>query len=60
MIAAIIRFCVRERLVVLLLTAGVVVYGVLCTRQVPIDAIPNVGENQLIVFAKWPGRSPKG
>ena len=26
---------------------------------VPIDAIPNVGENQVIVFTEWPGRSPK-
>ena len=25
----------------------------------PIDAIPNVGENQVIVFTAWPGRSPK-
>jgi hypothetical protein len=25
----------------------------------PIDAIPNVGENQVIVFTEWPGRSPK-
>ncbi|MBT8467597.1 MAG: efflux RND transporter permease subunit, partial [Deltaproteobacteria bacterium] len=27
--------------------------------QVPVDAIPDIGENQQIVFTKWPGRSPR-
>jgi Cu(I)/Ag(I) efflux system membrane protein CusA/SilA len=58
-IQAIIRFCVKERIIVLLLTTVVIVYGWYCTRHVPIDAIPNVGENQVIVFTAWPGRSPK-
>lgn len=59
MLQSIIQFCVRERLVVLLLTTIVVVAGWYCTEEVPIDAIPNVGENQVIVFTPWPGRSPK-
>ena len=29
------------------------------TQNVPLDAIPNVGENQVIVLTEWPGRSPK-
>ena len=37
----------------------VVAFGWYCTRTVPIDAIPNVGENQVIVLTSWPGRSPK-
>jgi len=59
MLRSIIHFCTRERIVVLLLTAVVVAYGWYCTTTVPIDAIPNVGENQVIVFTEWPGRSPK-
>jgi Cu(I)/Ag(I) efflux system membrane protein CusA/SilA len=54
-----VRFCTRERVVVLLLATLVVVYGWYCAEQVPVDAIPNVGENQVIVFTAWPGRSPK-
>ncbi len=46
-------------MVVLLLTAAAVAYGIYSYHQVPIDAIPNVGENQVIVFTAWPGRSPK-
>ncbi|MCA9120747.1 MAG: efflux RND transporter permease subunit [Planctomycetaceae bacterium] len=59
MIRPIITFCVRERLVVILLIAVLIGYGWYCTQTVPIDAIPNVGENQVIVLTAWPGRSPK-
>ncbi|MDG2384584.1 MAG: efflux RND transporter permease subunit [Pirellulaceae bacterium] len=59
MIRQVISFCTRERVIVLLLTAVVIAYGSYCALQVPIDAIPNVGENQVIVFTAWPGRSPK-
>lgn len=59
MLRALIRFSVREPLIVLLATIGVVAYGWHCTQTVPIDAIPNVDENQVIVFSAWPGRSPK-
>lgn len=46
-------------MIVLLLTAIAMVYGWRCTQTVPIDAIPNIGENQVIVLTPWPGRSPK-
>ncbi|MEO2035976.1 MAG: efflux RND transporter permease subunit [Planctomycetaceae bacterium] len=59
MLMSIIQFCTRERLVVLLLTVAVIAFGIYSTREVPIDAIPNIGENQVIVFTAWPGRSPK-
>lgn len=59
MLRPLITFCVRERLVVILLTAALMAYGWYCTQTVPIDAIPNIGENQVIVLTAWPGRSPK-
>ena len=59
MLTTVIRFCTRERLVVLLLTAVMIAYGIHSTLNVPIDAIPNIGENQVIVLTAWPGRSPK-
>ncbi len=33
--------------------------GILPSDPVPVDAIPDIGENQQIVFTKWPGRSPQ-
>ncbi len=59
MIRAILRFCINERLIVLLLALVVAAYGWFSMQQVPVDAIPNVGENQVIVYTPWPGRSPK-
>ena len=59
MIRSLAEFCVRERLVVILLTAAAVGFGWYAFRQVPIDAIPNVSENQVIVLTDWPGRSPR-
>ena len=59
MIQAILRFSLHERIVVLLLSIGIVGYGWYCIQNVPLDAIPNVGDNQVIVLTEWPGRSPK-
>lgn len=59
MIRSVVDFCVRERLVVFIITAAVLAYGWHSFREVPIDAIPNVSENQVIVLTDWPGRSPR-
>ncbi|MFB3105736.1 MAG: efflux RND transporter permease subunit, partial [Pseudomonadales bacterium] len=59
MIGKILDFCIRERLLILIASVAVVAYGWYSTKQVPLDAIPNVSENQVIVFTEWMGRSPK-
>lgn len=59
MISKLIDFCLRERLVVLALVVAAILYGWYSTHHVPLDAIPDVSENQVIVLAEWLGRSPK-
>ena len=59
MIHKMLEFCIRERLIVLLGSVALFIYGWHSTQTVPLDAIPNVGENQVIVLTSWPGRSPK-
>ncbi len=59
MLNLLIRFCVKEPWLVVMLTIGLSVGGWFAFKAVPIDAIPNVGENQVIVLTPWPGRSPK-
>ena len=59
MIKGLLDFCLRERLLVFLGCIAVVGYGWYSTDNVPLDAIPNVGENQVIVLSQWLGRSPK-
>ncbi len=59
MLRAAIDFCVRQPMLTLIGAVIVAAVGGYCALTVPIDAIPNVGENQVIVFTEWPGRSPK-
>ncbi len=65
-----IRFCLEKKLIVFLVLAGVVGWGALVApfswelgslprAPVSVDAIPDIGENQQIVFTEWMGRSPQ-
>jgi Cu(I)/Ag(I) efflux system membrane protein CusA/SilA len=69
-IGKLLRFCLTNRLIVGLFVMAVIVVGILVapfdwkmggiTRYpVPVDAIPDIGENQQIVFTQWMGRSPQ-
>ena len=59
MIRKILDFCIHERLLILIGSLALVAYGWYSTQKVPLDAIPDVGENQVIVLTEWMGRSPK-
>ena len=59
MIGRLLDFCLKEPLVVLVASVAIIAFGWYATKKVPVDAIPNVGENQVIVLTEWPGRSPK-
>lgn len=59
MIEKIIDYSVRNPLVVVVLALALAAWGIYATIHTPVDAIPDLSENQVIVFADWPGRSPK-
>lgn len=59
MIERIIEASVRNRFVVLLVATALAVFAVYAVLDTPVDAIPDLGENQVIVFTDWPGRSPR-
>jgi CzcA family heavy metal efflux pump len=59
MVEYLISISLRNRFVVLLMAAGLFVWGLLSIKQNPIDAIPDLSENQVIVFTEWMGRSPQ-
>jgi len=56
MIAKLIDWCLKNRFIVLILTGIAILWGVYAINRVPIDAIPDIGENQQIIFTDWPGR----
>ena len=59
MVEALITFALRNRFTVLLVAAGLFVWGFFSVKKNPIDAIPDLSENQVIVFTEWMGRSPQ-
>ncbi len=65
-----IRFCLEMKVVVFLMVLVVIGWGIMVAPfdwnigfiprdPVPVDAIPDIGENQQIVFTEWMGRSPQ-
>ncbi len=59
MIASIIRWSLNNRFLVLCGFVALCAWGVVALKRVPIDAIPDLSENQVIVYADWAGRSPQ-
>jgi CzcA family heavy metal efflux pump len=59
MVEQLISFSLRNRFVVLLFAAGIFAWGIYSVKTSKIDAIPDLSENQVIVFTEWMGRSPQ-
>ena len=59
MIARLIDFSLKNRFLILGFAVLLVAAGIYTVRTNPIDAIPDISETQVIVFADWPGRSPQ-
>src|SRR5438046_8853026 len=59
MINRLIEFSLKNRFLVLLAYGFLAVWGYWALVRAPIDAIPDLSENQVIVFTDWPGRSPQ-
>jgi Cu(I)/Ag(I) efflux system membrane protein CusA/SilA len=59
MIERIIDFSARNRFAVIMFYLIVVGWGIWAVVHTPLDAIPDLSENQVIVFTEWMGRSPK-
>jgi Cu(I)/Ag(I) efflux system membrane protein CusA/SilA len=58
MIARLIEWCATHRWLVVILSVLAFVGSVLAVRQVPLDAIPDLSDPQVIVYTEWMGRSP--
>src|SRR6267143_2121912 len=58
MINQIIEYSGRNRGIVIILVAMLVFAGLWAMRQVPLDAIPDLSDPQVIIYTEWPGRSP--
>ncbi len=59
MIENLISYSLRNRFLILMVAIGLFAWGVHSVRVNKIDAIPDLSENQVIVFTEWMGRSPQ-
>ncbi|MBN1157803.1 MAG: efflux RND transporter permease subunit [Bacteroidales bacterium] len=70
MLNKIIRFFLENKLITFILLFTLIAWGIISAPfswdlgslprdPVPVDAIPDIGENQQIVYTEWPGRSPQ-
>jgi Cu(I)/Ag(I) efflux system membrane protein CusA/SilA len=59
MINKLIDFSLRNRVLVIAVYVGLAIWGVWALRATPIDAIPDLSDNQVIVFTDWPGHGPQ-
>ena len=70
LLGKLIKLCISNKLIVFLFTFALLISGILVApfdwdflresrRPIPVDAIPDIGENQQIVFTEWSGRSPQ-
>src|SRR5512136_2072331 len=59
MIEKLIEASIRNRFLVLIIAGAMTVAGIYAMLNTPVDAIPDLSENQVIVFTDWMGRSPR-
>ena len=58
MIGRIIEYCATHRTLVFVVTGFLVIASIFAIRNIPLDAIPDLSDPQVIVFTEWMGRSP--
>lgn len=46
-------------MIILIIAAGITAYGIYAVKTTPVDAIPDLSENQVIIFTEWMGRGPQ-
>ena len=59
MLQGLIQFSLRNKFLVLLATAGLVLGGVYAVRHIPLDAIPDLSDVQVIIYTEWSGQAPQ-
>ncbi|MGC1242604.1 MAG: efflux RND transporter permease subunit [Chryseosolibacter sp.] len=59
MIERLISVSLQNRFLILLIATALFAWGIFSVRESKIDAIPDLSENQVIVFTEWMGRSPQ-
>ena len=58
MLQRVIDFSLKNKFIVLLATAAAVLGGVYAVKNIPLDAIPDLSDTQVIIYTPWEGQAP--
>ena len=58
MLTRIIDFSLKNKFIVMLVTVVLVLGGVYAVRNIPLDAIPDLSDTQVIIYTPWEGQAP--
>src|SRR5664279_805272 len=59
MLKGIIDFSLKNKFFVLLAVATLTLFGIFSLRNIPLDAIPDLSDTQVIIYTEWPGQAPQ-
>ncbi|NOS91494.1 MAG: efflux RND transporter permease subunit, partial [Cyclobacteriaceae bacterium] len=59
MVEKIISWAIHNRFMVLIGIVMITIGGIYSIKETPVDALPDLSENQVIVFTEWMGRNPQ-
>ena len=59
MLTRIIDFSLKNKFIVLLATIALTLGGLFALRNIPLDAIPDLSDVQVIIYTEWPGQAPQ-
>ena len=59
MISHVIHWSIKNRVLILLLTGLITGWGVLSVKNIPLDAIPDLSDVQVIIKTNYPGQAPQ-
>ncbi len=59
MLTAIINFSLKNKFLVLAATVALVLGGIYALQRIPLDAIPDLSDTQVIIYTEWPGQAPQ-
>src|SRR5471030_1105276 len=59
MLKSIIDFSLRNKFIVLLATLALILGGAYAVRTIPLDAIPDLSDTQVIIYTEWQGQAPQ-
>lgn len=58
MLNKLLSFCTHNPFITLVIFGVLVVSSIVALIQTPIDALPDLSENQVVVMTRWPGQTP--